>query len=198
MEYVLDLDLHATFRLAADLSVFVLTEISPASAMRVSLMINFRFFPSTTIITRLSSANILWPLWYQTTSASSASTSISNSHLLCSKYGHCGPSISVCNICQSLLKYWGPDKSDARRKSSGDRPAPGELPEMHKKKLRIAVYDALHRNKVEEKNPLFKKCFPKLFQICKMYVLWIIYMNEILVCKLWRICRMYTNCTMYF
>jgi len=35
----------------------------------------------------------------------------------------------------------------------------------------IAVYDALHRSKVDEKNPLFKKCFPKLFQICKMYVL---------------------------
>ena len=65
------------------------------------------------------------------------------------------------------------DKGDARRKSGGggEAPAPGELSEMHKKKLRIAVYDALHRNKVEEKNPLFKKCFPKLFQICKMYVL---------------------------
>ena len=63
------------------------------------------------------------------------------------------------------------DKGDARRKSGGEPPAPGELSEMHKKKLRIAVYDALHRNKVDEKNPLFKKCFPKLFQICKMYVL---------------------------
>ena len=63
------------------------------------------------------------------------------------------------------------DKGDARRKSGGDPPAPGELSEIHKKKLRIAVYDALHRNKVDEKNPLFKKCFPKLFQICKMYVL---------------------------
>ena len=55
--------------------------------------------------------------------------------------------------------------------SSQDPPAPGELSEIHKKKLRIAVYDALHRSKVDEKNPLFKKCFPKLFQICKMYVL---------------------------
>ena len=63
------------------------------------------------------------------------------------------------------------DKGDARRKSGGDPPAPGELSEIHKKKLRIAVYDALHRSKVDEKNPLFKKCFPKLFQICKMYVL---------------------------
>ena len=63
------------------------------------------------------------------------------------------------------------DKGEARRQSGGDRAAPGELSEMHKKKLRIAVYDALHRNKVDEKNPLFKKCFPKLFQICKMYVI---------------------------
>ena len=63
------------------------------------------------------------------------------------------------------------DKGDARRKSGGEPPAPGELSEIHKKKLRIAVYNSLQKHKIEEKNPLFKKCFPKLFQICKMYVL---------------------------
>ena len=63
------------------------------------------------------------------------------------------------------------DKGDARRKSGGEPPAPGELSEIHKKKLRIAVYNSLQKHKIEENNPLFKKCFPKLFQICKMYVL---------------------------
>ena len=59
-----------------------------------------------------------------------------------------------------------------RRRSGGEAaPAPGELSDLNKRKLRVAVYNALHIMNVEEKNPLFKKCFPKLFNICKMYVL---------------------------
>ena len=60
----------------------------------------------------------------------------------------------------------------SRRRSGGEAaPAPGELSDLNKRKLRVAVYNALHIMNVEEKNPLFKKCFPKLFNICKMYVL---------------------------
>ena len=56
----------------------------------------------------------------------------------------------------------------ARRKSTGEN---GELTEVNTKKLREAVYDALVGNSIERTNPLFKKCFPKLFNICKMYAL---------------------------
>ena len=55
-----------------------------------------------------------------------------------------------------------------RRKSAGET---GELTEVYTKKLRIAIYDVLMENNIDQKNPLFKKCFPKLFNICKMYVL---------------------------
>ena len=48
---VINLLATATLRLHLDLSVLVLTDISPPSALKVSLMINFRFFPSETIFT---------------------------------------------------------------------------------------------------------------------------------------------------
>ena len=57
---------------------------------------------------------------------------------------------------------------NGREKAKGDN---GELSEVNTKKLRIAVYNVLLRNSIEEDNPLFKKCFPKLFNICKMYAL---------------------------
>jgi len=67
----------------------------------------------------------------------------------------------------------GSDKGSERRKSGTETApsGPGELSDINKRKLRIAVYEALHKQKIDEKNPLFKKCFPKLFNICKMYVL---------------------------
>ena len=55
-----------------------------------------------------------------------------------------------------------------RRKSTGEN---GELTDVNTKKLREAVYDVLMLNSIEQANPLFKKCFPKLFKICKMYAL---------------------------
>ena len=63
------------------------------------------------------------------------------------------------------------DKGAARKKSVGDPAPPGELTEINRKKLRVAVYNALQLAGIEEKNPLFRKCFPKLFNICKMYVI---------------------------
>ena len=62
------------------------------------------------------------------------------------------------------------DKSGDRRKSGGQESWGGELTEVNRKKLRVAVYTALLSHKIDEKNPLFKKCFPKLFSICKMYI----------------------------
>jgi len=61
-----------------------------------------------------------------------------------------------------------PKKNEEKRKSGGDL---GELSETNKKKLRAAVYEALIRKNVLEKDELFKPCFVKLFNICKMYVI---------------------------
>merc|ERR1719225_1242022 len=74
----------ATLRTQDELSRLVLQVISPASSRCVSLNTSFLFFPSTTISTRPSSGLIFLPSRYQETSASSASTSISNSHRSCS------------------------------------------------------------------------------------------------------------------
>ena len=64
------------------------------------------------------------------------------------------------------------EKGENRRKSGGEAGAnPGDLSDINKRKLRLAVYDTLIKNKIDEKNPLFKRCFPKLFNICKMYVI---------------------------
>ena len=76
--------LRATFNMQEELSRLVLQVISPASSRWVSLNISFLFLPSTTISTRPSSGFIFFPSRYQETSASSASTSISNSHRSCS------------------------------------------------------------------------------------------------------------------
>ena len=46
-----------------------------------------------------------------------------------------------------------------------------DLSEVNKKKLRVAVYEALLGKKIGEKDELFRPCFSKLFNICKMYVL---------------------------
>ena len=40
---------------------------------------------------------------------------------------------------------------------------------FYRKKLRNAVYDALSKRGIDEKNELFRACFKKLFEICKMY-----------------------------
>ena len=82
--HVLYLYSHATLRTQDELSRLVLQVISPASSRCVSLNTSFLFFPSTTISTLPSSMLIFLPSLYQETSASSASTSISNSHLSCS------------------------------------------------------------------------------------------------------------------
>ena len=57
---------------------------------------------------------------------------------------------------------------NGRKKSTGDN---GELTEVNTKKLRGAVYDVLLANRIDPENPLFKRCFQKLFSICKMYAL---------------------------
>ena len=62
------------------------------------------------------------------------------------------------------------DSSSRRRSGHGQESWNGELSEVNRKKLRVAVYTALLGNKIKEDNPLFKKCFPKLFNICKMYL----------------------------
>lgn len=41
--------------------------------------------------------------------------------------------------------------------------------EIHKQKLRNAVYEALVDKGIDEKHKLFRSCFKKLFDICKMY-----------------------------
>ena len=48
---VINLFANATLRLHLDVSLLVLTEISPPSALNVSEIISLRFFPSTTILT---------------------------------------------------------------------------------------------------------------------------------------------------
>ena len=41
--------------------------------------------------------------------------------------------------------------------------------EVYKKKLRNAVYDGLSKRGIDETHQLFRPCFKKLFEICKMY-----------------------------
>ena len=62
----------------------------------------------------------------------------------------------------------GGRKEASRKKSTGNN---GELSEVNTKKLREAVYNVLLLNSIDQKNPLFRGCFQKLFSICKMYVL---------------------------
>ena len=62
------------------------------------------------------------------------------------------------------------DSSSRRRSGHGQESWNGELSEVNRTKLRVAVSTALLGNKIKEDNPLFKKCFPKLFNICKMYL----------------------------
>ena len=62
----------------------------------------------------------------------------------------------------------GAQEAAGKRKSLGEN---GELSAGNKTKLRGAVYDVLLKNNIMEATPLFKKCFPKLFRICEMYVL---------------------------
>ena len=40
---------------------------------------------------------------------------------------------------------------------------------IFRQKLRGAVYDALEDLKINEKDALFRPCFKKLFDICKVY-----------------------------
>eukprot|EP00092_Neocalanus_flemingeri_P026589 GFUD01028818.1.p1 GENE.GFUD01028818.1~~GFUD01028818.1.p1 ORF type:complete len:828 (+),score=221.61 GFUD01028818.1:45-2528(+) len=54
-----------------------------------------------------------------------------------------------------------------KRKSGGET---GELSDLNRKKLRSAVYQALLTKDIEEKHDLFRPCFAKLFNVCKMYV----------------------------
>lgn len=59
------------------------------------------------------------------------------------------------------------DNTEKRKSGGGDT---GDLSETNRKKLRLAVYEALLRKDVREKDELFRPCFAKLFNICKMYV----------------------------
>merc|ERR1719431_2468014 len=60
------------------------------------------------------------------------------------------------------------DNTDKRKSGGGDNV---DLSEVNRKKLRGAVYEALIRKDVLEKDELFRPCFAKLFNICKMYVM---------------------------
>ena len=60
------------------------------------------------------------------------------------------------------------DNTEKRKSGGGDT---GDLSEVNRKKLRGAVYEALLRKDVREKDELFRPCFSKLFNICKMYVM---------------------------
>jgi len=51
----------------------------------------------------------------------------------------------------------------------GGKSAPKSADEVFKKKLRIAVYDTLEKRGIDEKHALFRACFKKLYEICKMY-----------------------------
>ena len=55
---------------------------------------------------------------------------------------------------------------DSQKKNQGD-----DLTDTNRKKLRTAVYESLLRKNIKEKMPLFRPCFAKLFNICKMYVI---------------------------
>lgn len=41
--------------------------------------------------------------------------------------------------------------------------------DIYRQKLRNAVYEALSEKGIDERHKLFRSCFRKLFQICKMY-----------------------------
>ena len=61
----------------------------------------------------------------------------------------------------------------SKKKTAGDVSAsdPADLTDNNRKKLRTAVYESLLRKNIKEKMPLFRPCFAKLFNICKMYVI---------------------------
>ena len=60
----------------------------------------------------------------------------------------------------------GGNNKDPQKKNQGD-----DLTDTNRKKLRTAVYESLLRKNIKEKMPLFRPCFAKLFNICKMYVI---------------------------
>ena len=60
----------------------------------------------------------------------------------------------------------GVNSKDSQKKNQGD-----DLTDTNRKKLRTAVYESLLRKNIKEKMPLFRPCFAKLFNICKMYVI---------------------------
>ena len=60
----------------------------------------------------------------------------------------------------------GGNKDSQKKKDTG-----GDLTDTNRKKLRTAVYESLLRKNIMEKMPLFRPCFAKLFNICKMYVI---------------------------
>lgn len=46
-----------------------------------------------------------------------------------------------------------------------------DLSDVNRKKLRSSVYESLMGKDIQEKSPLFRPCFTKLFSIVKMYVI---------------------------
>ena len=61
--------------------------------------------------------------------------------------------------------------SSGGTKDSQKKPPSDDLTDINRKKLRTAVYECLLRKDIQEKTPLFRPCFAKLFNICKMYVI---------------------------
>ncbi|XP_047477650.1 mdm2-binding protein-like isoform X2 [Penaeus chinensis] len=50
-------------------------------------------------------------------------------------------------------------------------PKPADLSDLHKQKLRMAVVEALDKEGIKMKDPLFKVCFKKLFTVCRPFAL---------------------------
>jgi len=64
----------------------------------------------------------------------------------------------------------GGNKDSLKKKNTGGD-VNADLTDTNRKKLRTAVYESLLRKNIKEKMPLFRPCFAKLFNICKMYVI---------------------------
>jgi len=69
--------------------------------------------------------------------------------------------------CAASVKSGASSQNTAAGASSTSKKKQQE--DLFRKKLRNAVYDALSKRGIDEKNDLFRACFKKLFEICKMY-----------------------------
>ena len=59
--------------------------------------------------------------------------------------------------------------TSSRTDATKSTAAKGRPDEVYRKKLRFAVYEALGKQGIDDKNHLFRPCFKRLFEITKMY-----------------------------